>query len=78
MAFFLFKNSEEIEKKLKSYLHHREYELNMKAIGAEKIKNLMEQRKTVYNLKQDQRLNKFNSENKLKKIDINPFAKIYI
>ena len=28
----------------------------------------MDQKKTVYNLKQDQRLNKFNSENKLKKL----------
>ena len=62
-----------MKKKLKSYLHHREYELN--PIGIDKIKILMDQKKTVYNLKTDQRLNKFNSENKLKKIDINSLPK---
>ena len=71
--FSYLKTPEEIEKKLKSYLHHREYELS--PIGLEKIKNLMDQKKTVYNLKQDQRLNKFNSENKLKKIEINHLPK---
>ncbi len=71
--FSYLKTPEEIEKKLKSYLHHREYELN--PIGIDKIKILMDQKKTVYNLKTDQRLNKFNSENKLKKIDINSLPK---
>ena len=71
--FSYLKTPEEIEKKLKSYLHHREYELS--PIGLEKIKILMDQKKTVYNLKQDQRLNKFNSENKLKKIEINHLPK---
>ena len=41
--FHIFKTPEEIEKKLKSYLHHREYELN--PIGLEKIKILMNQKK---------------------------------
>ena len=67
--FSYLKTPEEIEKKLKSYLHHREYELN--PIGVDKIKNLIEQKKTVYNLKTDQRSNQFNSGNKLNKIDIN-------
>ena len=71
--FSYLKTPEEIEKKLKSYLHHREYELS--PIGLEKIKILMDQKKTVYNLKQDQRLNKFNSENKLKKIEISHLPK---
>ena len=71
--FSYLKTPEEIEKKLNSYLHHREYELS--PIGLEKIKNLMDQKKTVYNLKQDQRLNKFNSENKLKKIEISHLPK---
>ncbi len=71
--FSYLKTPEEIEKKLKSYLHHREYELN--PIGLEKIKILIDQKKAVYNLKQDQRLNKFNSENKLKKIEINHLPK---
>ena len=71
--FSYLKTPEEIEKKLKSYLHHREYELN--PIGIDKIKILMNQKKTVYNLKTDQRLNKFNSENNLKKIEINHLPK---
>jgi len=71
--FSYLKTPEEIEKKLKSYLHHREYELN--PIGVDKIKNLIEQKKTIYNLKTDQRLNQFNSGNKLNKIDINLLPK---
>ena len=71
--FSYLKTPEEIEKKLKSYLHHREYELN--PIGVDKIKNLIEQKETVYNLKTDQRLNQFNSGNKLNKIDINLLPK---
>ena len=71
--FSYLKTPEEIEKKLKSYLHHREYELN--PIGVDKIKKLIEQKITVYNLKTDKRLNQFNSGNKLNKIDINLLPK---
>jgi len=71
--FSYLKTPEEIEKKLKSYLHHREYELN--PIGVDKIKNLIKQKKTIYNLKADQRMNQFNSGNKLSKIDINLLPK---
>jgi len=71
--FSYLKTAEEIEKKLKSYLHHREYELN--PLGVDKIKNLIEQKKTVYDLKTDQRLNQFNSGNTLNKIDINQLPK---
>ena len=66
--FSYLKTPEEIEKKLKSYLHHREYELN--PIGAEKIKNLIKQRKTVYNLTTDQRMNQFDRGSILNKINI--------
>ncbi len=71
--FSYLKTPEEIDKKLKSYLHHREYELN--PLGVDKIKNLIEQKKTVYNLKTDQRVNQFSSGNKLNKIDINLLPK---
>ena len=71
--FSYLKTPEEIEKKLKSYLHHREYDLN--PIGIDKIKKLVEQKKTIYNLKTDQRLNQFKSGNKLNKIDINLLPK---
>ena len=71
--FSYLKTPEEIEKKLKSYLHHREYDLN--PIGVDKIKKLVEQKKTIYNLKTDQRLNQFKSGNKLNKVDINLLPK---
>ncbi len=71
--FSYLKTPEEIEKKLKSYLHHREYDLN--PIGVDKIKKLVEQKKTIYNLKADQRLNQFINGNKLNKIDINLLPK---
>ncbi len=71
--FSYLKTAEEIEKKLKSYLHHREYELN--PLGVDKIKNLIKQKKTVYDLKTDQRLNQFHSGNTLNKIDINQLPK---
>ena len=66
--FSYIKSPENIEKKLKSYLHHVEYEIN--PIGIEKISKLIKEKKTVYNLKVDSRLNKFDEANKLKKLDL--------
>ena len=71
--FSYLKTPEEIEKKLKSYLHHREYELN--PIGVKKIKKLIKQKETIYNLKIDQRLNQFGGGNKLSKVNINILPK---
>ncbi len=67
--FSYIKSPEEIEKKLKSYLHHAEYDMN--PIGINKISKLIEEKKAVYNLKVDSRLNKFDEGNKLKKLDLN-------
>ena len=67
--FSYIKSPENIEKKLKSYLHHAEYEMN--SIGIEKISKLIEEKKALYNLKVDSRLNKFDQGNKLKKLDLN-------
>ena len=55
--FSYLKNPENIEKKLKSYLHHTEYELN--PLGIKKIKEMIKNKKTIYNLKVDSRSNKF-------------------
>ena len=66
--FSYIKNPEDVEKKLRSYLHHREYDLN--PLGLKKIKEMMAERKTIYNLKVDMRKNKFDKGNKLKKIDL--------
>ncbi len=67
--FSYIKSPENIEKKLKSYMHHVEYELN--PLGKEKISELINQKKAVYNLKVDSRLNKFNEGDELKKLDLN-------
>ena len=66
--FSYIKNPEGIERKLKSYLHHAEYEMN--PINKEKISKLIEEKKAIYNLKVDSRLNKFDDSNKLKKLDL--------
>ena len=67
--FSYIKNANDIEKKLKSYLHHREYEIN--PVGVEKIKEMIHQKKTIYNLQADMRSNKFDEGNKLRKIELN-------
>ena len=58
------KNPKDIETKLKSYLHHIDYDLN--PLGEEKIAEFIKDKKTVYNLKVDQRSNKFSTQNELK------------
>jgi beta-1,4-mannosyl-glycoprotein beta-1,4-N-acetylglucosaminyltransferase len=67
--FSYIKNAQDIEKKLQSYLHHLEYELN--PLGVDKIDKLIKSRKTIYNLKVDSKMNKFDGQNQLKKIDLN-------
>ena len=67
--FSYLKTPEAIEKKLKSYLHHIDYDLN--PLGIEKIKKVMNEKKTIYNLKVDQKKNKFGDQNKLIKIENN-------
>ena len=67
--FSYLKSPEDIEKKLKSYLHHIDYDMN--PLGIEKIKEIIRDKKTIYNLKVDQKENKFNNQNKLIKVDNN-------
>ena len=71
--FSYIKSPEDIEKKLKSYLHHVEYDLN--PVGKEKISELIKQKKTVYDLKVDSRSNKFHDGNKLKILNLNLLPK---
>ena len=66
--FSYIKSPKDIEKKLKSYLHHREYDVN--PLGINKIEKLINEKKTIYNLKVDSRANKFGGENKLEKINL--------
>tara|TARA_Y100001970_G_C14054530_1_gene760794 strand:+ start:33 stop:926 length:894 start_codon:yes stop_codon:yes gene_type:complete len=66
--FSYLKTPEDIEKKLKSYLHHIDYDQN--PLGIEKIKSIVENNKAIYDLNIDQRKNKFYSNNELTKIDL--------
>jgi len=66
--FSYLKTPEKIEKKLKSYLHHIDYDKN--PIGINKISEIVRNKKTIYNLKVDQKKNKFDAKNDLVKIDI--------
>ena len=71
--FSYIKSPKDIEKKLRSYLHHTEYELN--PLNPEKISELIKQKKTVYNLKVDSRFDKFNDGNTLQMLDLNLLPK---
>ena len=65
--FSYLKTPEAIEKKLKSYLHHIDYDVD--PIGINRIKKIVEDKKAIYDLKADQRQSKFNAQNELIKID---------
>ena len=67
--FSYLKSAKDIEKKLKSYLHHIDYDLN--PIGEKKIEEMIKNKRTIYNIKADQKENKFDGANILNKIDIN-------
>ena len=67
--FSYLKNPKDIEKKLKSYLHHIDYDLN--PVGEKGIKEMINNKQTIYNIKVDQKENKFDGKNKLNKININ-------
>jgi beta-1,4-mannosyl-glycoprotein beta-1,4-N-acetylglucosaminyltransferase len=66
--FSFVKKPEDIEKKLKSYLHHREYDLD--PLGVENIKNLIKSKAVIYDHRVDQTHYKFGGGQKLEKIDI--------
>tara|TARA_B100001964_G_scaffold242512_1_gene317586 strand:+ start:11145 stop:12014 length:870 start_codon:yes stop_codon:yes gene_type:complete len=67
---FSYLNTPElIEQKLKSYTHHREYDLN--PIGIENLKKRIENRESVYNLNLDQRKNQFSEGVSLDFLEMN-------
>ena len=69
--FSNLKNSKDIETKLKSYLHHRDYEAE--ELGIEKIKKLIEENKTIYNMYVDKASQKYDDKSRknLEKFEIN-------
>jgi beta-1,4-mannosyl-glycoprotein beta-1,4-N-acetylglucosaminyltransferase len=66
--FSFVKKPEDIEKKLKSYLHHREYDLD--PLGIKNIKDLINSKAVIYDHRVDQTQYKFGGGQKLEKIDI--------
>lgn len=64
--FSNIKTAEEIEHKLKSYLHHREFD--EQSLSVEQIQNIIENKKAIYDLKVDKRANKIGDGSKLVKI----------
>jgi len=67
--FSYIKTPEDIEKKLQSYAHHREYELNN--LGIQTIRDKIKNKESIYNLKTDMKNSKFNSGQKLIVLETN-------
>ncbi len=67
--FSYLKNAKDIEKKLKSYLHHREHDID--PVSVERIDQMIKEKKTVYDLKVDMRSSKFNKGQTLTKVNLN-------
>ena len=61
----------EIEYKLKSYLHHREFDIN--PISVKEIKNIIKNKQAIYDLKVDKRVNKIGNGSQLEDY---PLAKL--
>jgi len=61
--FSYMKTAKNIEKKLTSYLHHREYDLE--PIGEDKIQKMIMSKKPVYNLRADMKKSKFSGGDEL-------------
>ena len=66
--FSFVKKPEDIEKKLKSYLHHREYDVD--PIDINKIQNLINSKSVIYDHRVDKTEYKFGGGQKLEKINL--------
>ena len=66
--FTNIKSAEEIEYKMKSYLHHREFDLE--PIDVKGIKQIMKSKQAIYDLTADKRLNKIGSGSKLENFSL--------
>ena len=73
--FSNIKTAEEIEHKLKSYLHHREFDVQ--PLTVKEIKNIIENKQAIYDLKVDKRVNKIGNGSKLVKFEFDKLP-IYI
>ena len=61
--FTNIKTATEIEHKLKSYLHHREFDIN--PLSIHEIDKIIKNKKAIYDLKVDKRVNKIGDGSKL-------------
>ena len=66
--FSNIKNAKEIKEKLKSYLHHREFD--EEPLSVEEIDKIIKEKKTIYDLKVDKSVSKFNKGQKLTTTDL--------
>jgi beta-1,4-mannosyl-glycoprotein beta-1,4-N-acetylglucosaminyltransferase len=71
--FSNIKTAKEIEHKLKSYLHHREFDVN--PMTANEIENIIINKKAIYDLTVDKSVNKIGSGNKLEKYPLQKLPK---
>ena len=65
--FSNMKTPEEIEKKMRTYLHHREYDI--KPLGTKKIEEMIKSKKSIYNLRADMKNEKIDGAQNLKATD---------
>ena len=71
--FTYLKNADEIEHKLRSYLHHREFDLN--PISVDEIKNIIKNKIAIYDLTLDKRTQKIGHGKELEKYPLNKLPK---
>ena len=67
--FTNIKTPKEIELKFRSYLHHREFDLN--PLSANQIGEIIKNKKAIYDLKVDKTNNKIGNGNFLKRFELN-------
>ena len=71
--FSNIKTATEIEHKLKSYLHHREFDEN--PMSKKEIDEIIKNKQAIYDLKVDKRINKIGNGSKLENYSLNKLPK---
>ena len=71
--FTNIKTAKEIEYKLKSYLHHREFDVNPLTVN--QINEIIKNKKAIYNLSVDKSVSKIGNGNNLEKFDFKKLPK---
>ena len=73
--FSNIKTPKEIEHKLRSYLHHREFD--EEPLSVREIETVIKDKKAIYDLRVDKTVNKIGNGSKLEKFELNKLP-IYI